>query len=145
MSKFIEIEGSTKELFDDLISKADLFPKVRIKLLGSSKQKEIFKVVKANEIVKYLTENDVVVIINDEIFDQLEDDQQMLVAEESIAGISYNHDKDKLEIRTPDVKTFSGILRKYSYEKYNVVQESIKTLYDVKNNKGEESSEPQTV
>ena len=65
------------------------------------------------------------------IFEQLETWQKIVVAEESISGIVFDPEKDKLEIKTGDVSTFSGLLRKYGYERYEIVEESIKTLYNV--------------
>ncbi len=55
-----------------------------------------------------------------------------MVAEESLAGVSFNYEKDKLDIKKGDVHTFSGFLKKYGHDRYEVLRESIKTLYNVK-------------
>jgi adenosylcobinamide amidohydrolase len=39
--------------------------------------------------------------------------------------------KSKLILTQPDVKAYSGILSKFGYETWNVLRESVKTLYKV--------------
>ena len=39
-------------------------------------------------------------------------------------------DFEKVIITKGDVVTYSGLLRKYGYDKYEVLRESIKTLYN---------------
>ena len=77
-----------------------------------------------------MTNNDVVIIINENVYDKLTDDQKIMVTEESIAGIHYDDEKEKVIITKGDVQTYSGLLRKYGYEKYEVLRESIKTIYN---------------
>jgi hypothetical protein len=77
-----------------------------------------------------MTNNDVVIVVNETIFDRLETSQQHMVAEEATAGIHYDLEKEKLIITKGDITTFSGLLRKHGYEKYEALRESIKTLYD---------------
>ena len=139
MAKFEEVFEDVQELFDTVISITDLERVVTIKIISNDKQKDIFKVAKANDLTKYLSEVDVVVIINQLIFNQLPKDMQEMVAIEAITYIGYDSEKDKLIIANPDVKTFSSILRKFGYESYERTQESIKSLYDKKQN--EENTE----
>ena len=49
----------------------------------------------------------------------------------------FDTEKDKLEIKKGDVETFSGLLSKYGYDRYEVVRESIKTLYNVEKEEAE--------
>jgi hypothetical protein len=134
MAKFEEVFEDVQELFDTVIGITDLERVVTIKIISNDKQKEIFKVAKANDLTKYLSEVDVVVIINQLIFNQLPRDMQEMIAIEAITYIGYDSEKDKLIIATPDVKTFSLILRKFGYEAYERTQLSIKSLYDKKQN-----------
>ena len=69
--------------------------------------------------------------MNEKIFDQLEASQRLIVVEESLSGISYDSEKDLLEVKQPDVKTFKGVLKKHTYAVWDVVQESIATLYQM--------------
>ncbi len=80
-------------------------------------------------MLKYRTGDDVIIVLNEKIFDQLTPAQRIIVAEESIASVGYDLEAGKLIISKPDVVTFSGLLSKHSFEVWNVLRESIKTLY----------------
>jgi hypothetical protein len=131
MARYEEPFDDTKEIFENVISNADLSRFINFKLLINNKQKEIYKPIKANDLVKHMTNNDVVIIINERIFEQLNPEQKVMVAEESIAGVHFDAEKDKINFTKGDIQTYSGILRKYGYDKYEVLHESIKTLYNV--------------
>lgn len=130
MAKYEEPFEETIDLYNQLIEQAGLSNFVNITILTNNKAKEIFKVNKANELLKYRTGDDIIIVLNERIFDQLTEEQRVIVAEESLASIHFDSEKDKIIISKPDVVTFSGILAKYSFDTWNVLKESIKTLYD---------------
>jgi TRAP-type C4-dicarboxylate transport system substrate-binding protein len=129
MAKFEEPFEDTQALFNEVISDAGLDNYLNITVLSNNTAKEIFKVNKANELLKHITKFDVIIVLNEKIFDQLPDDQKRIVVEEAVAYISFDTEKDKLVITLPDFASHSGILRKHGFETVEVVRESIKTLY----------------
>mgnify|MGYP003627862918 CR=1 FL=1 len=136
MANFEVPYPDTAKIFEGAIAKANLDRVINIELLADVKSKEVYKIVKSNEITKHATKNDVYIVINDAIFDGLEEWQQLIIAEEAITGIIFNDEKDKVEIKKGDVGitkvgAFSGILSKYGAERYEAIQESVKTLYNV--------------
>ena len=137
MAKYEEPFDDTQEIFDGVIANAELDRYVNIKLLSDNKSKTITKVVKANPLLKFETKNDLYIFVNEQIFEQLEDWQKVIVAEEALAGVYFDTEKDKLEIKKGDVETFSVLLSKYGYDRYEVVRESIKTLYQVEKEEAE--------
>ena len=140
MAKFEEPYEDIESLFNDIITNhSTLPPSVNIKLLADNKLKKIFKVMRANDLVKYRTGDDVFIIINQNIFERLEEQQQMIVAEEAVAYIGYDIDKDKLILTEPDFLAHSGILRKHSFEVIERVRETIKSLYEAENQSENES------
>jgi hypothetical protein len=76
-----------------------------------------------------MTNEDAIIILNEKIFEQLEDEQKMMVVEELVARLYFDSEKGKLSIINPDVNTFSLLLRKYGYEKYERLNESVKALF----------------
>jgi len=132
MAKYEEVSGENQNLFADAVADADLERLLNVKVLSDNGQKEIGKVQKANPLVKYLTSEDVIIIINEDIFDGLEDNQKRLVVDELVTQLGYDREKDKLIISKPDINTFGSILRKYSFPIYETLHESIKSLYDAK-------------
>jgi hypothetical protein len=76
-----------------------------------------------------MTNEDIIILLNEQIFEQLDEEQKLMVVEELIARIYFDNEKDKISIVSPDVNTFSLLLRKYGYDKYEVLHESIKALF----------------
>ncbi len=138
MAKYEEPFEETIDLYNQLIEQAGLSNFVNITILTNNKAKEIFKVNKANELLKYRTGDDIIIVLNEKIFDQLTDEQRVIVAEESLASIHFDGEKDKIVISKPDVVTFSGILAKYSFDTWNVLKESITTLYNAEKQEEDE-------
>jgi TRAP-type mannitol/chloroaromatic compound transport system substrate-binding protein len=135
MAKYEELYEDVQELFDQVIDIADLGHLVDIKVISDSKLKTIGKVQKANDLLNYLGDGvDVIITINQIIFDQLPQDLKEMVAIELLTYVVYDREKDKLIIDKPDVTTFSGVLKRFGYDRYEVLQESIKSLYDKKQN-----------
>lgn len=129
MAKFNEVYDDTQALFSNFINQIDSLSEVSVKILGNDRQKEICKVLKANDLLKHMTNEDAVIVINEKIFEQLEDEQKMMVVEEYVARLYFDSEKGKLSLINPDVNTFSLLLRKYGYDKYERLNESIKALY----------------
>jgi len=138
MAKYEEPFEETQDLYNQLIEQAGLSNFVNITILTNNKAREIFKVNKANELLKYRTGDDIIIVLNEKIFDQLTDEQRTIVAEESLSSIHFDSEKDRIIISKPDVVTFSGILAKHSFDKWNVLRESITTLYNAEKQEEDE-------
>jgi hypothetical protein len=139
MSKYSEVFQETQDLYDELLEKTGLSHYINVSLLSDDKSKEIFKISRCCETEKHKTGDDINITINEKIFDQLTQEQRVIVAEESLAGLHFDSEKDKLVISKPDVVTFSGVLSKHTYEKWLILSESLKTLYNVDKQKEDES------
>ena len=129
MAKFDEPFEDTQALFDEKIKAIGLDQFINITVVVNNTAKELFKVNKANDLLKYRTGDDVLIVLNEKIFEQLTDAQKHIVVEDSLASIHFDTEKDRLIITKPDVIAYSGVLSKFTFETWNVVRESIKTLY----------------
>lgn len=129
MAKYEEPFEDTLELFNEVITEADLTRVMTITVLTNNRAKEIVKINKANELLKFRTGDDVIIVLNEKIFEQLPLEQKRIVVEEAIAYISYDSEKDKVVISQPDFMAHSGILRKHTYPMIEVVRETVKTLF----------------
>jgi len=138
MAKYEDPFEDTLEIFEGVIASTNIDRYVTIKILTDNNLKKVVaKAVKANDLVKYETKNDVYIFVNEVIFEQLTEEQQVMAADEVVAGLIFDSEKEKLTINQPDVKTHSGVLSKYGYDRYEVLQESIKTLYSMEKNESE--------
>lgn len=143
MAKYEEPFEDTAALFNQVIDGANLSNFMNIRILTNNKSKEIFKVSKCSEIEKFKTNDDINIFINERILEKLTPEQKLIIAEKSIASISFDSENDKIVINKPDVVTFSGILRKHTFATWNVLRESIKTLYSAEK-QAEDESKAQT-
>jgi len=129
MAKFEEVYEDTMKLFNLHIGDSNIPTIVKIKVLSNEGLKESpGKVTKAQDIIKFMTKYDVIIQINEPIFDQLGDEQKDYIVKDLLAQIYYDMDKDKLNILKPDVSTFSGVLRQYDIDQYLGIKDSIASL-----------------
>ena len=133
MAKFEEVYEDTLSLFQKHIDQTSIPRMVKIKNLSNDAiKKEFGKVSKTNDIVKFMTDYDVVIQVNEPIFDQLEDKQKEYVVRDLLAQIVYDIEKDKISIVSHDITTFSGVLRNFDIDTYLSIKESIITLLEQK-------------
>ena len=132
MAKFEEVYQETLDVFQTHITNSNIPKFVKIKLLSNNTIKDFGSVTKAQDIVKFMTDYDIIIQINEPIFDQLEEDQKEYVVKDLLGHIIYDMEKDKLSISQPDVTTFSGVLRQYNIDTYLGIKESIVTLLEEK-------------
>lgn len=133
MAKYVAISEENEKLFYEVLDETTIPQWVEIKVLGCEKQKEIYKISKASDILEVLTEGiNFVVVINEGIFDQLTDEQQKMVLIECLAGVSFDSEKDVISLAKHDFTTHSGVLQRFGHEEIITLKESIKSLYDAK-------------
>ena len=133
MAKFEEVYEDTLSLFQKHIDQTSIPRMVKIKILSNDAiKKEFGKVSKTSDIVKFMTDYDVVIQVNEPIFDQLDDKQKEYVVRDLLAQIVYDMEKDKISIVSHDITTFSGVLRNFDIDTYLSIKESIITLLEQK-------------
>jgi hypothetical protein len=132
MAKFEEVYQETEDIFKTHITKSNIPSFIKIKLLSNNTLKDFGSVTKSQDIIKFMTDYDVIIQVNEPIFDQLQEDQKEYVVKDLLACIIYDMEKDKLSISQPDVTTFSGVLRQYDIDTYLGIKESIVTLLEEK-------------
>lgn len=133
MAKFEEVYEDTLTLFQKHIDQTSIPRMVKIKILSNDAiKKEFGKVSKTSDIVKFMTDYDVVIQVNEPIFDQLEDKQKEYVVRDLLSQIVYDMEKDKISIVSHDITTFSGVLRNFDIDTYLSIKESIITLLEQK-------------
>lgn len=133
---YVEVFPDVQSVFEDVIIARGIDEYVNIKVLALDTQKTIYKLTKANALLKHETNIDVYITINQRIFEGLTEPQKILQVEEALAGIGWTG--SKVDIKKGDITTYSGLLHQYGYDEakkggnnsYQVLQASIKSLYD---------------
>lgn len=142
MAVYEEVSKETQQLFDDVLNSTTINDQmVDFKVLHSDSLKDvIYEVKKQTDLQIFLSEGiNIVVIINETLFDQLEDDQKVIIIEEALNGILVNNENGKITIEKYDFNTYTGILQKHGIETMVRLKETIKSLVDEKKAKEAET------
>ena len=86
---------------------------IELKVISTPKAKSILKVQRANATTNYLTKKDVILIVFEEAFDRLTEEHKNLLMEGAISNISYDTDKDKLNVDSDLAREIFRMRRKY--------------------------------
>ena len=86
---------------------------INLKCISTPKAKTILKVQRANATTNFLTKNDVILTIFEEAFDRLTEEHKNLLMEGAISNISYDTDKDKLNVESDFAREIFRMRRKY--------------------------------
>ena len=129
-------DETIKDITEVLIS-TGLDNAVDTKIIANNDQKgKVITLKKAQPFIKFAFGYELIVIINEDIYDELPTLQQRLCIEEALSGAYHNG--ENLVVGQPDLKTFHGFLDKHGYDQFKVLEESVKSLYDAQKNNGED-------
>lgn len=127
MAKYDDVYEDIEKMFVEGFVSSDLERYgLRLKVLAVPETtKDIIKPVKANDLVQYLNGIDIIMLVNQVVFDQLEELSQRILVEEAIARIKFDAEKEKLSIDKGDVHTPSLLLQKVTLPTYLAVQANV--------------------
>ena len=110
MAKFFETSQDIAELVQSKWEETGLAQMgIELKLISVTKAKNVLKASKAGATINYLTKKDAFLIIYEEAFDRLSDEYKEKIIEGALSNISYDTDKDKLNVETDIAKELFGI------------------------------------
>lgn len=114
MAKFFETSKDIADLAQSKFEDTGL-PQLGIdlKLISITKAKNVLKATKAGATVHYLTNKDAILVIYEEAFDRLSDEYKERLMEGAISNISYDTEKDKLNVEGDIAKEMFRMRRKY--------------------------------
>ena len=114
MAKFFETSQDIAELVQSKWENTGLAQMgIELKLISVTKAKNVLKASKAGATINYLTKKDAFLIIYEEAFDRLSDEYKEKIIEGALSNISYDTDKDKLNVETDIAKELFRMRRKY--------------------------------
>lgn len=136
-----KIEKASEELvqqFDEIRDNTAIPQWIEFELFNNSKQKELYKINKTNDVTEVLTDGvNFTIVFNEEIFDGLPEDMQSMAIVEALAGVNVS-DSDAVSLEKPDFVTYSGMMTKYGDDSVIRYKESIKSLFDEKKQREDE-------
>ena len=114
MAKFFETSADIAELAQAKFEETGL-PQMGIdlKVISVTKSKNVLKATKAGATIQYLTKKDAILVIYEEAFDRLSDEYKEKLMEGAISNISYDTEKDKLNVEGDIAKELFRMRKKY--------------------------------
>jgi hypothetical protein len=114
MAKIFETAADIAELAQDKFEDTGLAQMgINLKVLSVTKSKNVLKVSKAGAILHGLTGKDVILVVYEEAFDRLSDEFKNKLMEGAISNITYDSEKDKLNVDGDFAKEIFRMRRKY--------------------------------
>lgn len=136
--KYFDMCEDLESYFTKAFADAGLERVLNLRVLGCKNQKKVYDGPnKVPPLYSYITKEDIVITVNEEIFEMLTEEYRIIKAEEAIAGVSYDFEKDKVTIIKPDLQTHTPIATKYGAETMKTVNDTVKLLYSQKANSEE--------
>jgi hypothetical protein len=86
---------------------------IELKVISVTKAKNVLKASKAGATIQYLTKKDAILIVYEEVFDRLSDEYKEKLMEGALSNISYDTEKDKLNVETDIAKEIFRMRQKY--------------------------------
>jgi hypothetical protein len=138
MAKIEKASEDVVNLFDGVREKTTIPQWLQFEVLCNNKQKELYKIVKLNDVVEVLTEGvNFAVVFNEEILDELPAEMQEIAIQECLAGVSVS-ESDAVSLNKPDFNTYTGLLISHGHDSIITLHESIKSLFDNKKQREDE-------
>jgi|ERR1035437_291436 hypothetical protein len=116
MAKLEKASNDVIYFFETIREKTTIPQRVKFEVLYNNKQKELYKIVKMNDLVEILTDGiNFVVVFNKEIFEHLPKDYQEIAVNECLACVRVS-ETNSISLEKPDFDTYLSILGKYGHD-----------------------------
>lgn len=133
MAKFFELSSENQEIFNDIWEDTGMFNYIDLKLLGTPKAKELIKIQKTNPQAEYLGQcpDSIICTVYEQAFDRLDDKGKRLLAEDALALVSFDSEKDKINVGAPQIVVSVGGRAKYGEELLNYAETGILVIQEI--------------
>lgn len=114
MSKLFNTSDDIKELILENWSETGLeHIGINLKIISTPKAKTILKAQRANATTHFLTQKDIIITVFEEAFDRLTDEHKNILAEGCLSNISYDSEKDRINVESDFAKEIFRMRKKY--------------------------------
>lgn len=116
--KFGELSEDVKSVFEEVVNKTDLLQFINLYYYSTDKQRGITKVSKLNPLAECVAKkpDTVCIVVNEAVFERLSPKQQKMIAEDCVAQIGFDTEKEKIIIEQPTITMTAGGWKKYGSE-----------------------------
>jgi len=116
MDKFSQLDEDVLNKFMETFRKKAFPINISFQFIGSQKQKGLIKISKIQDMYEFILEKQLLVSINQELFDSFDTEAVEILFEQEIDKISINIETGKIKLIKPDLTTFSSLIKKWGIE-----------------------------
>ncbi len=123
--KFYELQDEVKSKFNEIASSLAFPVKISFKLIGDVKQKKLIVVKKVPDAYVYVSGFQVLVSINEPLFDKLSEDEKSIevLLFDELNNINVNVESGMVKIGKPNFVTNTSVADKYTFDEVKRVKE----------------------
>lgn len=114
---FYELDSTTEEQFVEIFNKKSFPVNIKFLFQGNSKQKQMIKVSRIPDQYAFSLNKELLVSINEDLFDVFDEDSITILIEQEIDKININMESGKIKLVSTDLNTFSSIVNKWGVDK----------------------------
>jgi len=117
LSRYFELQDDTIEYFNVVVTGMVMAMRINFKVIGDNKQKSLIQVKKITPVYEFITENQILVTINEDLYDLMSgDDATELLFREALNNIEMNVESGTIKIVKPNLITSSSIVERYGLD-----------------------------
>lgn len=117
MKKYQELSNQAiVETFNNILEGKYLPIEINFQFTAVTKGKKLIVMKRIPENLEVVLNKHIQVIVNEDIFDKMDESSIEILFEQEIEKISYNMNTGKISLTDPKLKVFPGIVTKYGIE-----------------------------
>lgn len=140
-SKFYDLSEDTLELITNLIDKMALPFNLKIKYIGVTKQKQLIKLQKANDVISHITGIDLFMFINEDYLITFDDSNAEILIYQELDRLQFDINKGTFKITKYQLQTNPGVLKKYGIDAVAQANQLVELLKEQKEDAAENEEE----
>ena len=142
MSKIYKASDDVTNAVQSVIDKMGLTLYVQFSALHVTGQKQLIKVAKVSPTTEYFNQkpDNIIVYVNEEVYEMLEPKQREMLIANALYGVSYDDEKDKLNVAQPELNITVSGYQQYGQELLNAAEAVQLALQQIKEKKEEEKA-----
>lgn len=123
--KYYELQQEVVDKFNDVVSTLALPTRINFKVIGDAKQKKLITIKKINDAYAYISGFQVLVTINEPLFEKLEEDEKVIevLFVEELNNLQINMNTGAIKISKADFISCNSVLEKYTPDEVKRVKD----------------------
>ena len=121
-NKYSKTSEDVIETFTKIVNKKIGASSLKYSFVTNTKLKQVISLSKISDVNAFLYEKDILVQVNEDLYDKFDDTSVQILFEEEINKIHVKEETGKITLAKPDFQTFSGIIEKYGMEKVSTAK-----------------------